>query len=125
MFSDSGFAVFYYIHAIHMIPTSEDMTKQVERKQLEMQRLGDFVIPWKIKEPVKICIPFYLARYSSRSEVRYNIVPPVRIETDPSGLSRATRRLTGLEARMTSMLKPLDISLSNMIIDDISSSLLK
>ncbi len=101
----------------------EEVNKQVDLKQQEIQRLGDFVIPWKIKGLIAISVPFYLVRYSSRVETRYNIIPPVKVETDPSMLSRAALRLVGLEGKMTAMIKPIDAALSDMIINDISTNL--
>lgn len=102
---------------------TDNASKLVELKQQEMRRLGDFVVPWKIKEPVAISIPFYLTRYSSRAETRYSIIPPVKVETDSSRLNRAAFRLVGLEGRMTAILKPLDTTLSDMIVNDMSGNL--
>ena len=102
---------------------TDDASKLIDLKQQEMRRLGDFVVPWKIREPVAISVPFYLARYSSRAETRYSIIPPVKVETDSSRLNRAAFRLVGLEGRMTDIFKPLDTTLSDMIVNDVSTNL--
>ncbi len=102
---------------------TDDASKLIDMKQQEMRRLGDFVVPWKIREPVAISVPFYLARYSSRAETRYSIIPPVKVETDSSRLNRAAFRLVGLEGRMTDIFKPLDTTLSDMIVNDVSTNL--
>ncbi len=101
----------------------DDASKLIDLKQQEMRRLGDFVVPWRIKEPVAISVPFYLARYSSRAETRYSIIPPVKVEIDSSRLNRAAFRLVGHEGRMTDILKPLDTTLSDMIVNDVSTNL--
>ncbi|MFQ6135133.1 MAG: hypothetical protein ACE5KU_04900, partial [Nitrososphaerales archaeon] len=102
---------------------TRDIAKQAESKKLEMEALEDIAIPMKIEEPMVIYIPFYLTRYSSRNEVRYEVISPVKVDTGRTALSAVKRRLVGLEGRLSDMLKPFSRDLSNLIGGDITTRL--
>jgi hypothetical protein len=102
---------------------TESLAKQAEQKRLELERLQNYVVPWNVDESITLSIPFYLAIYSSGRKPRYRVIPPMKIETERSGLRVATRRLIGIDNKLAGLLTPFDQRLSDLITDSLSKLL--
>ncbi len=102
---------------------TRDIAKQAENKKLEIETLEDVAAPIKIEGPLAIYLPIYLTRYTSKNEVRYEVISPVKVDISKTTLSAVKRRLVGLDGRLSDMLKPFSKELSNLIGGDITSRL--
>ncbi len=72
-----------------------------------------------------IFAPFYLTRYSSEKEVRYDVIVPQQVNIEKNTISNVGRKLVGLENNLADNLKPFSIDLSEMVIQDILEKLSK
>ncbi len=104
---------------------TNDMVKQIEMKKLEIEKIEDHLISWKIDDNMVIFAPFYLTRYSSEKEVRYDVIVPQQVNIEKNTISNVGRKLVGLENNLADNLKPFSIDLSEMVIQDILEKLSK
>jgi len=104
---------------------TNDMVKQIEMKKLEIEKIEDHLISWKIDDNMMIFAPFYLTRYSSEKEVRYDVIVPQQVNIEKNTISNVGRKLVGLENNLADNLKPFSIDLSEMVIQDILEKLSK
>jgi len=102
-----------------------DITKQIEMKKLEIEKLEGHLISWKIDDKMMIFTPFYLTRYSSEKEVRYDVIAPQQVNMEKNMMSNVGRKLVGLENNLADNLKPFSIDLSERITKDILERLSK
>ena len=104
---------------------TNDMVKQIEMKKLEIEKIEDHLISWKIDDNMMIFAPFYLTRYSSEKEVRYDVIVPQQVNIEKNTISNVGRKLVGLENNLADNLKPFSIDLSEMVTQDILEKLSK
>jgi|TARA_B100000315_G_scaffold162774_1_gene151179 hypothetical protein len=104
---------------------TNDMVKQIEMKKLEIEKIEDHLISWKIDDNMMIFAPFYLTRYFSEKEVRYDVIVPQQVNIEKNTISNVGRKLVGLENNLADNLKPFSIDLSEMVTQDILEKLSK
>jgi len=98
---------------------TNDIAKQIEMKNLEIEKLEDHLITWNIDDKMVILIPFYLTRYSSMKEVRYGVITPLQVNIERNTISTMGRKLVGLDDNLSDSLKPLSKDLSEMVTRDV------
>ena len=104
---------------------TNDIAKQIEMKKLEIEKLEDYLITWNIDDKRAILIPFYLTRYSSSKEIRYEAITPLQVNIERNTISNMGRKLVGLDDNLSDSLKPLSKDILEIITLDVLTRLSK
>jgi hypothetical protein len=103
----------------------EKIAKQCQDKKVEMEFLSRYIIPVKEKQEITLFVPFYLSKYLSEKNIRYEVLSPVIINTSKSTLSSMKRKFVGLDGKLSDIIRPFSKSLSEIIGNDVTKSLSK
>lgn len=101
----------------------EDIIKLVNQKKIEIENLKKYIISFKSKTRTVINIPFYLAQFISKNQIRYEVLTPIQVELDNTKFSVMGKRLIGLNENLSNKLKPLSNDILNMINQDVITNI--
>jgi len=81
----------------------------MERVNRDIEVVNAKIMPWRIREPVGIRLPFYLVQYKSQKGERYKAYPPMMVEGVRGFAKRISRALLSftLESRITKLIHPV------------------
>jgi len=92
---------------------TDKIERLIEQKQERSSTLKEATIPWKIKTPTLVHVPFYLIQYTGEKKKRYSVRPPV-VARGREGLVMKLRSLVK-KTKINTLLKPRSKALEKLL----------
>ena len=81
--------------------------KLIEKKRLQKSSLEEMVIRLKLDETTLMGIPFYIVRYESEKESRYDVYPPMQVESYEGVLKSVKRVVSVFRPKISFLFEPI------------------
>jgi hypothetical protein len=96
---------------------------RIDAQTQELNNFIDLSMPVKIDDIQLFYIQFYLIKYSKRNKVRYDFFTPKLVNINKSKFSAVKRRISGLDGKLSYLMKPFSRQLSSLIRRNITARL--
>jgi len=104
---------------------TSSIEKLIESKRQQKSRIEEMGIQLKLDETKLIGIPFYIVRYESEKEARYNIYPPMMVQSYEGILKSVKRAISVFKPKISFLLEPISPGLAEYFTKDFLKAVYK